>query len=246
MDRFAEKFPWQSPYVHAGNNPVNYVDVNGDSIWFSYEMDSNGELTAVTMHVAAKVVNISGKKVNMGAAAKSIANQIESSFSGEFDGVSFTTEANITAADSMDDVADSDHVFALAEIEKVGGNTVFGGASSIFGKVAFVDADYFRGPWDTTIGNTGPGNAAHEFGHLTGLRHPNKGGGLMQERNGNRFFMYSTSLKSRDLRYITNEAHRMNQGPNREYLPIYSPTAGKTINKPMPYRGLVKPIIKYR
>lgn len=30
--RFCEKFPWQSPYVHAGNNPVNYVDVNGDSI----------------------------------------------------------------------------------------------------------------------------------------------------------------------------------------------------------------------
>ncbi|MDO9155122.1 MAG: DUF6443 domain-containing protein [Paludibacter sp.] len=31
MDRFCEKFPWQSPYVHAGNNPVNYVDVKGDS-----------------------------------------------------------------------------------------------------------------------------------------------------------------------------------------------------------------------
>ncbi|NDP22619.1 MAG: hypothetical protein GZ091_16290 [Paludibacter sp.] len=32
MDRFCEKFPWQSPYVHAGNNPANYVDMNGDSI----------------------------------------------------------------------------------------------------------------------------------------------------------------------------------------------------------------------
>ena len=30
MDRFAEKYPWQSPYVHAGNNPVRFVDVNGD------------------------------------------------------------------------------------------------------------------------------------------------------------------------------------------------------------------------
>ena len=36
IDRFAEKYPWQSPYVHAGNNPVNYVDVNGDSIWITY------------------------------------------------------------------------------------------------------------------------------------------------------------------------------------------------------------------
>ncbi|NDP22617.1 MAG: hypothetical protein GZ091_16280 [Paludibacter sp.] len=33
IDRFCEKFPWQSPYVHAGNNPVNNIDINGDSIW---------------------------------------------------------------------------------------------------------------------------------------------------------------------------------------------------------------------
>ena len=32
MDRFCEKFPHQSPYVAAGNNPVNFVDVMGDSI----------------------------------------------------------------------------------------------------------------------------------------------------------------------------------------------------------------------
>ena len=36
MDRFCEKFPWQSPYVHAGNNPVNYIDINGDSIDISF------------------------------------------------------------------------------------------------------------------------------------------------------------------------------------------------------------------
>ena len=33
IDRYAEKFPWQSPYVHAGNNSVRYIDINGDSIW---------------------------------------------------------------------------------------------------------------------------------------------------------------------------------------------------------------------
>ena len=32
MDRFCENFPWQSPYCHAANNPVRYVDINGDSI----------------------------------------------------------------------------------------------------------------------------------------------------------------------------------------------------------------------
>jgi RHS repeat-associated protein len=41
VDRFAEKYPWQSPYCYAANNPVNYIDVNGDSIWISYN-DANG------------------------------------------------------------------------------------------------------------------------------------------------------------------------------------------------------------
>ena len=44
MDRFAEKYPWQSPYVFAGNNPVNYVDVNGDSIRVTYYDSSNNQL----------------------------------------------------------------------------------------------------------------------------------------------------------------------------------------------------------
>ena len=33
MDRFAEKYPWQSPYVFAGNNPILNIDIQGDSAW---------------------------------------------------------------------------------------------------------------------------------------------------------------------------------------------------------------------
>ena len=36
VDRFAEKFPGQSPYCYAGNNPIRYMDVNGDSIWITH------------------------------------------------------------------------------------------------------------------------------------------------------------------------------------------------------------------
>jgi hypothetical protein len=34
-DRFAEKYYNMSPYSYAGNNPINYIDVNGDSITLS-------------------------------------------------------------------------------------------------------------------------------------------------------------------------------------------------------------------
>ena len=51
VDRFSEKFPWQSPYAHTGNNPINLVDVNGDStvvnkfgnILFSDDREGKGD-----------------------------------------------------------------------------------------------------------------------------------------------------------------------------------------------------------
>jgi RHS repeat-associated protein len=42
MDPLAEKYPWQSPYCYAGNDPINAIDINGDSIWISYN-DANGQ-----------------------------------------------------------------------------------------------------------------------------------------------------------------------------------------------------------
>ena len=39
VDRFAEKFPWQSPYCYAGNNPIRYMDINGDSVFIKNNKD---------------------------------------------------------------------------------------------------------------------------------------------------------------------------------------------------------------
>lgn len=40
IDKFTEKFPWQSPYCYAANNPVTNMDINGDS---TFRFDSNGK-----------------------------------------------------------------------------------------------------------------------------------------------------------------------------------------------------------
>ena len=33
VDRFANKYPHHSPYIYSANNPVLFIDVNGDSAW---------------------------------------------------------------------------------------------------------------------------------------------------------------------------------------------------------------------
>jgi hypothetical protein len=36
VDRFAEKYYSVSPYCYAADNPIKYIDVNGDSVWISH------------------------------------------------------------------------------------------------------------------------------------------------------------------------------------------------------------------
>jgi RHS repeat-associated protein len=70
MDRFCEKFPWQSPYVHAGNNPVNYVDVNGDFPVFLIPL-AKGAIGAVADAAAQVTVSMANGQ-SFGQAMSSI------------------------------------------------------------------------------------------------------------------------------------------------------------------------------
>lgn len=45
-----------------------------------------------------------------------------------------------------------------------------------------INADYLTGLLDASIGNVGPGTAAHEFGRLAGLKHSSSG--LMKSELG--------------------------------------------------------------
>ncbi|MGF7138241.1 RHS repeat-associated core domain-containing protein [Roseimarinus sediminis] len=205
QDAFAEKYYDFSPYQYGANNPIANVDINGDSIWFT-QTDN-----AYTMHVSGKLINMSDNNVNMGKALKGIISQLQSTFSGEVDGMTFNTEVDLSVAETMDDVSESDHLFVLSEIT----NDKIGGAANDFGgKVAFLDADYFTGPFDATIGNVGEKLAAHEFGHLLNLRHFDGNTNIMRTKEQSGWYSFATRTTSRQLNQTMGSynAGALNQG----------------------------------
>ena len=65
VDRFAEKYAFQSPYVMAANDPMKFVDVNGDSIWTTLTQTYNeaGKLVNnFTIHVIGKALPVTPPK----------------------------------------------------------------------------------------------------------------------------------------------------------------------------------------
>ena len=81
-DAYAEKYRGISPYQYAANDPINLVDINGDSIWFTFQHNKDGELTGVTMNVTGKVMNLSSDDIDMGNAVSDISLTISSAFEG--------------------------------------------------------------------------------------------------------------------------------------------------------------------
>jgi hypothetical protein len=260
VDPQSEKYSSMSPYSYVANNPLIFTDPNGEEISFTYEwekdkdgnyvVNKNGgyNLTGITMHVTGKIIDVSKDGgVDMDAALEGISSQLESSFQGEIDGVTFKTETNLSIAKSMDDVSESDHVFALADISKHDGKTVNGAVNDFGHKVAFIDADYFRGAWDKNLGNTGERTAGHEFGHLANRRHGGNYFNIMKLGAGNRFFSLSTKVTSEQLKKIHTSftLGLLNQGRNSEMTPSYNYTKGGLTYKKMPNRGKAKDLINY-
>src|SRR5690606_13430520 len=108
QDRYTESYFSLNPYHYAANDPYNLIDINGDSIWFSFQYNKAGELSSVTMNVTGKVMNLSSDDIDMENAVSDIMSEISSTFKGAFKvnakEVSFKTNISLSEASSMDDV----------------------------------------------------------------------------------------------------------------------------------------------
>lgn len=181
QDRYAEKYLSFTPYQYGANNPIKYIDINGDSVWVTststVEDFGNGtSRTTVnhTIHVTGKVLDASDSNVDADEVASGIQNGLNAmgssntTRSGDNTFVTnISVDAQIEVARSMDDVADSDHLITIVDnvlggAEGGGGNA--GGLGAMFGKISYIESSSF--------GSSGMiSNGIHELGHNMGLEH---------------------------------------------------------------------------
>lgn len=226
VDGFAEKYPGVSPYAYTANNPVNYVDVNGDSIWFTRQGKE------ITMHVTDKVMDLSSRDIDMNEAISDISEGIAGTFSGSFehDGEEYTfkTDIKLEATQSMDEVNESDHLFVFADHD--GKGPARGTVNQIGGKTMFLFGEDFptKGGLSGLFGWSSTRTAEHEFGHMAGLEH--EGGFMNLMISGGSGW----NLNSNQLKSVVAGRNSINRGNNYIKDPL---TGRKYPNTQLRYNG---------
>jgi RHS repeat-associated protein len=222
-DPLSEKYYSLSPYSWVANNPINAIDPRGDSIWYTIDND------VVTMHVTAKMINKSSDNINMKKAANQLSTWIAAMLNGKFDadGKSYTlkVEMQLNIAESMDDVAESDHLFVLADCDY----TVASGAiNMIGGKVMTINADdYANDNWFSNIfiPNNDTRTGTHEFGHAAGLTHEDASGffNLMTSGGSGMRVTSAQRLKMIQRKGAINQGQNSLNGKPYPYIYYYDP-----------------------
>lgn len=212
QDRFAEKYYSLSPYSFVGGNPINRIDMNGDSIWYTIQDN------IVTMHITAKVINYSSEDVNVDKRAGQIAKRLARDYSGTvtIDGQEYqmVVDANIEGVESISDVAGSDHLFAYADRT----NESIEGASNVGGKAIILESGAsLRG-------------TSHEFGHAAGLQHPTSFAFFNLMSQGS--WTSGSNITSNQRAIMYQQRRNINKYPNSAPMNPYIPNSPRI---PYPY-----------
>ena len=192
IDNKAEKYQSVTPYAYAVNNPVLFIDPDGNEIKVYREEGQNGGKSTVVIQVTGKLVNNSSTTYTseqLQGYADRLVSSISSSYTGEGEGVNFRAEVNITVATDDNKATSTDHTFTIQDQGKLpgseGNNGVTGNAvkgdknvnisQHILDRKEATTGEY-AGTGKTEKGlGTLERTGAHELGHPATLDHPATG-----------------------------------------------------------------------
>ncbi len=237
IDRFAEKYSLLSPYQYGANNPILNIDVNGDSIWTTTRTEVINGVTYnyYTTHISGKVLNqanaysisdfISGLNSKLNSQTSSM------TFSDGSVNV-YNIQANFTAAKSIEDVKEGDHLLTIVNKVLGKGDPALGGGpalgiAKLKGKNSFIQY------------GQGVQMAFHELGHNFGFNHPEDdepdySTNPMGYAPGNLNFSRDQLIKIYDR---ARKPGLLNQGVNRQYIINKVPGYNDRSTNERPYKG---------
>ena len=179
IDNKAEKYTGSTPYAYALNNPILFLDPDGNEVWKSIKNNADGTRT-VTLNFDIRVNNSGGYSSDQikGWSGK-IASQIESSFSGRSSNSKTTYVAKVNMDLSGKDNGNNYTMDFVPNVKDENGTSTihFGRMDGEFGdtksnnmqiKAPGEDNGAYEEQTDEGVGRTG----AHEVGHTGNLYHP--------------------------------------------------------------------------
>jgi hypothetical protein len=141
IDRYAEKFQWQSPYCYAANNPIKFIDIMGDSAtlqgngaqnalnflnaqfsgYYTFSMNANGLVAMTAVPQQNNQQNTNGQQnatqqTPMTTEQQQFANQLNTIFNGNG-----MTNINVVNNDNNVLVGDiNTHTMDIGDIQQFG------------------------------------------------------------------------------------------------------------------------------
>jgi hypothetical protein len=214
IDPFAEKYYPISPYNYVANSPIVATDPDGRDIRITSTVDEDGSVS-INITLTGKVIDLSTGNFNSSNYAQSLSSRLKKTFSGKHkndDGttVSVNFNANITVAESEDDIGEDDHVFGI--VDKLDEREVDGKKEDPIGlAIENTNVTLIEKRYATTSGEN---VNEHEAGHLLGL--PHEKGTLMEQ--GKNYLNLTTAQRKHIFNQYMNTRKGRYRNTNRDDL----------------------------